>query len=255
MWSKVSGGFGIVPNGGKSLTTNIVWDTTPGNNIWHNSFLTFLTDRPQKQGRLDGSKFFDIGTMNHELKFGFGYRDTPIKSHSGWPGPQHGFVRYRSAAECTGAGITAPAGTNCVRAYYFRDSAYNESQKYNDLYAGDTILLGNLTLQAGLRYDIQKSRNLASATGANPVLGTAVTVRGSQFSLPAVSFGGDTRDLKWDSLAPRIGLTYALGADKKTLLRAGYNRYVSQLGSTAFQAHPFAAYSYLSFPGVDFNGA
>ena len=251
MWSKVSGGFGLIPNGGTSDTVQPFRDAS---GTWHNSFLFYTTVRPQKQGRLDGSKFFDVGTMNHELKFGFGYRDTPIKSHSGWPGPQHGYVRYRSAAECTGAGITVPAGTNCMRAYFYRDSAFNESQKYNDLYVGDTILLGNLTLQAGLRYDIQKSRNLASSTAANPVLGTAVTVRGSQFSLPAVSFGGDTRDLKWDSLSPRIGLTYALGADKKTLLRAGYNRYVSQLGSTAYTAHPFGAYSYLAFRGVDLNG-
>src|SRR5258705_11576635 len=107
MWSKVSGGFGIVPNGGKSLTTNIVWDTTPGNNIWHNSFLTYLTDRPQKQYRVDGSKFFDIGTMNHELKFGFGYRDTPVNSISTWSGSTNGYMRLRAASYRTARSVTA----------------------------------------------------------------------------------------------------------------------------------------------------
>ena len=36
--------------------------------------------RPQKQYRLDGSKFLDVGRINNELKFGFGYRDTPVGS-------------------------------------------------------------------------------------------------------------------------------------------------------------------------------
>jgi hypothetical protein len=251
MWSKVSGGFSLIPNGG---TSDSVQPFRDASGTWHNSFLFYITERPQKQGRVDGSKFFDIGTMNHELKFGFGYRDTPIESTSGWPGPQHGYVRYRSAAECTGAGITVPAGTNCMRAYFYRDSAYEQSQKYNDLYVGDTILMGNLTIQAGLRYDVQKIRNGASSVAGNPVIGSPVTVRGSQFSLPALNFGGDTRDLKWNSLSPRIGLTYALGADKKTLLRAGYNRYVSQIGNTFGLSHPLGIYSYIAFRGVDLNG-
>src|SRR5439155_562691 len=142
MWSKISGGFRLDPNGGVSETVNPFRDAT---GVWFNSFLFYNTTRPQKQGRLDGSKFFDLGTMNHELKFGFGYRDTPVQSHSGWPGAEHGYVRYRSASECTSRNIPVPAGTNCMRAYFFRDSNFNESQKYNDAYAGDTILLGNLT--------------------------------------------------------------------------------------------------------------
>ena len=77
MWSKISGGFGLFPNGGFTSAQNVVLDTA---GVFHNSFLQFDTVRPQKQERLDGSKFFDIGSMNHELKFGFGYRSTPVAS-------------------------------------------------------------------------------------------------------------------------------------------------------------------------------
>src|SRR4051794_12979756 len=77
MWSKVSGGFSLIPNGGIGTDVTPFLDTSL---VWHNSFLFYITDRPQKQYRLDGSKFFDIGTMNHELKFGFGYRKTPVTS-------------------------------------------------------------------------------------------------------------------------------------------------------------------------------
>ena len=77
MWSKVSGGFGLFANGGSGPSApSTVLDAATG--AWSQNFVTYTTDRPQKQYRVDGSKFFDIGTMNHELKFGFGYRDTPV---------------------------------------------------------------------------------------------------------------------------------------------------------------------------------
>ncbi len=263
MWSKVTGGFSLVPNGGKGLDKNIVWDTRPGNNIWHGSFLTYITKRPQKQYRLDGSKFFDIGTMNHELKFGFGYRDTPVDSISTWSGSTNGYMRLRSSAYCVARGIT-PTG-QCFTTLLSRDKHLGYGEKYNDLYAGDTILLGNLTIQAGARWDSQKSKNLATSSEANPMIGTATTLPcapsaasycGSSgtftTSEPALAFAGDSRQMKWNSIAPRVGLTYALGADKKTLLRAGYNRYISQMGPTVSAANPLG-YTYAYAVGDDVN--
>ncbi len=43
MWSKVSGGFSLIPNGGRSAPASL--DNT---GIWHGSFLSYITDRPQK---------------------------------------------------------------------------------------------------------------------------------------------------------------------------------------------------------------
>jgi hypothetical protein len=264
MWSKISGGFGLIPNGGIGVTA-----PTPFRDlslVWHNSFVSYVTDRPQKQYRVDGSKFFDMGSMNHELKFGFGYRDTPVSSSSSWPGADNGFVRQRPASYCISAGQAATV--QCMQVLLSRDKNLAYAEKYTDLYAGDTILLGNLTLQAGLRYDGQKTRNTASAAPANPILATPITIACGPIakskgvcnsagfittSLPALSYGGDSRDLKWTSLSPRIGLTYALGADKKTLLRAGYNRYVSQIGGTVSGANPIG-YTYDYFTADDKNG-
>jgi hypothetical protein len=259
MWSKITGGFSLIPNGG-------IADTAANSpyrdilNVWHNSYLFFITDRPQKQYRLDGSKFFDTGNMNHELKFGFGYRSTPVSSITGWPGAEHGWVRDRSAAFCAGQGVTVTAGQQCIQTRLFRDRNAAIFEKYNDFYVGDTILAGNLTIQAGVRWDRQKTANLPTTAGANPVIGAPITVPinnpafGNVAALPGITYPGDSRDLKWNSIEPRIGLTYALGADKKTLLRAGYNRYVNQIGSTVFAASPLGAYSFFTFAGIDLNG-
>ena len=264
MWSKITGGFSLIPNGGIGLSA-----PTPFRDlslVWHNSFVSYKTVRPQKQYGLDGSKFFDMGSMNHELKFGFGYRNTPVASESSWPGADNGFVRQRANSYCISAGQAA--SVQCMQVLLTRDKNLAYAEKYNDLYLGDTILMGNLTLQAGLRYDGQKTRNTASSDTANPIIGTPITIACGPIakakgacnaagfittSLPGLSFSGDTRDLKWTSLSPRIGLTYALGADKKTLLRAGYNRYVSQLGSTVAGANPIG-YSYDYFTADDKNG-
>lgn len=254
-WSKVDGGFSLIPNGGIGPTAPVPYRDI--NNVWHNSFLFYITERPQKQGRIDGSKFFDIGTMNHELKFGFGYRDTPVTSLSGWPGPVQASFRDRAESYCTNRGITG-AGS-CYTTTIYRDSQKTYEQKYNDLYVGDTVLMGNLTVQLGLRYDMQKERNAASAVAPNPLLATPLTlpITGAggvkTVHLPALSFPGDTRDLKWSGVSPRVGLTYALGQDKKTLLRASYNRYVDQLGSVIASVSPLSYYSYFTIAGRDAN--
>ena len=261
MGSKVTGGFALDPNGGLGLGAPTAYRDK--SNTWHGNFSFYNTDRPQKQYRLDGSKFLDIGTMNHELKFGFGYRTTPVASASGWPGETGGYWRFRSDSYCTTRGL--PVG--CGQAKLFRDSIKAMDEKLNDFYVGDTILMGNVTLQGGLRWDVQKSKNTGTTVAANPVIGTPLQVSGGPSPcgpggastgclwLPTVTYGGDQRELKWNSVAPRLGLTWAPGTDKKTLVRAGYNRYVNQIGSTVLGANPFGPYyAYFVGLGVDANG-
>jgi hypothetical protein len=260
MWSKVSGGFGLFANGGRGESAPSRWVDKDGVN--HDNYFTFETLRPQKQYRLDGSKFLDFAGMNHELKFGFGYRNTPVDSQSGLPGPTHGFLSYAvtqaSASSNQSSCIANGLPSGCFTATLPRDVHVAYAEKYNDFYIGDTILLGNLTVQGGLRWDRQSTRNLGVQIAANPLLASPLTLprlNGTNLTaqLPAVNYSGDPRDLKWNSVAPRIGMTYALGADKRTLLRAGYNRYVSQVGSAVSGANPLA-YSAFYFYGFDANG-
>ncbi len=262
MWSQVKpAGFGLFANGGQGEAAPSRWVDASGIN--HDNFYTFQTLRPQKQERLDGSKFFDMGKMNHELKFGFGYRSTPVSSTTVYPGPAHGFWRFdqTNASICAGQNLAATCGIATI----VRDVAVGYNEKYNDFYAGDTILMGNLTLQGGLRWDRQQSTNTGVSVGVNPILSSPLnlpcisgiasscTNGALNAALPAITFAGDPRPLKWSTVSPRVGLTYSLGADKRTLLRAGYNRYASQLGSAVSGANPLA-YTAFYFYGVDTNG-
>ena len=258
MGSKVDGGFGLFGNGGVGSSAPSRWVDAQGVN--HDNFYTYQTVRPQKQYRLDGSFFADLAGMNHEFKFGYGFRDTPVQSASIYPGPASGYWDYSGGSGICG---TNSLDANCGTAWLYRPPLASYSGKYKELYIGDTIMLGNMTIQGGLRWDDQSSAIQALDVQPNPILGTALTLpcavgttcTGGSLSaqLPGIQYPGQNEDLNWNSISPRIGITYALGADKKTLLRAGYNRYVSQLGSAVASTSPVGA-SLFRILGVDLNG-
>ncbi|HEX2831744.1 MAG TPA: carboxypeptidase regulatory-like domain-containing protein [Thermoanaerobaculia bacterium] len=232
MYSRVNGGFQLVPNGGKNCTDFECIQTTPTavldyeTGIWSRNFYYAFIERPQDNMRADASAFFDTGSLNHELKFGVGYREVQQQTQSGWPTLQY-----------VGQDDTGYGGVG-----FFRPANSDVTGEYTDLYVGDTVLFGNLTLQAGLRYDLQKGTTGTMSVGANPDLPEL---------LPAVTFSTDD-ELEFESISPRIGLTYALGQNKKTLIRAGYNRYVDQMSTgTVSLANPLALYQYLYFYGVE----
>jgi hypothetical protein len=258
MWSKVDGGFGLFGNGGFGPDAPSLWFDDA--NVAHDNYYTYSTVRPQKQLRLDGSYFVDIAGLNNEFKFGYGFRDTPVDSASVYPGDAFGYwdFSFADSAECTGT-----ATKDCGVAVLLRQPTAAYSGEYNEFYVGDTIMFGNMTIQAGLRYDDQASKIEAMAVDGNPVIGTALNLpciaslncAGGSVNahLPGLNYPGQDEELAWTSLSPRIGLTYALGTQRKTLLRAGYNRYTSQLGSTISSSSPVGN-SQMTFWGIDANG-
>lgn len=53
----------------------------------------------------------------------------------------------------------------------------------------------------------------------------------------ALRFGDGGFD--WETITPRVGVTYALGAERRTVLRASYGRFAEQLGTGAGTYSPF----------------
>ena len=241
LYSKVQGGFQLIADNGKGCKTLACGaDALPayrdiaGDGAWHNTYLSVVGDRPQTQYRLDGSGFFNTGSINHELKFGFGYRKATVSSQTIWPGSQFTY-NY-------GPGVGDGNDTGYVSLMRLPPLTY--SAKSNDAYVGDTMMFGNLTVEAGLRYDQQKGSNAAGTGVANPIVPDI---------LPAVSFPA-VEGLKWTNVSPRLGFTYALGESRRTLLRAAYNRYVDQLSATTVSATSPGASSYIYYYFNDLNG-
>jgi hypothetical protein len=220
MYSVVNGGFQLQPEGGEKLPYR------DSNLQWHNSFFQIEIERPQEQAKLDAASFFNTGGLSHELKYGAGYRTAEQSTLSRVPGG--GFEC------CNGLLVLA------------READPKIKTEYTDLFVQDTLSKGNLTANLGVRYDRQGGENLASTARANPV---------APDLLPAVNYAGGDAGFTWNSITPRVGLTYALGAERRTLLRASYSRFADQLGTaTAGTLNPLLIQSYRYFATTNNGG-
>jgi hypothetical protein len=195
------------------------------------SFLDFRTERPQYVGNFDGNYFLsDALGGDHEFKFGFQYKKTPIDSFTTYGGDVWAVTDGGEAAE----------------AWFFRPSARLYDGSYAAVHVQDTYTKGRMNLKLGARYDYQTGKNKASPIPANMVLSDL---------MPAIDFPGTPSIDAWQSLSPRLGFTYDLTGDGKTMARASYSRYYDVL--ILYDVVKFnngADVSTLYLPWTDLNG-
>ena len=232
------GGFGLTPIGG---STTPMWIDANGQS--HDSFQTYTSGRPQKAFVADGNYF----AGKHELKFGFTWRQTEVHSSSTWANDS--YTDTYDAAN----GLPLFNGTGGTYAGYpymlvFVAPQYNtDSQsKYYSFYAGDTITLKKMTINLGLRYDRQTASVLPSSLPA--------AIAPFNAYLPAVTAPGVNNALVFGLLQPRVGLTYSVGENNKTQLRATYAMFTNQIGTGAASFLSVAQYRYFYATALDANG-
>ncbi len=232
----VRAGFTLAPQGG--LGPNMIQDQ---NEVWQGTFFQFGTYRPQHQATANASYFFNTGSIGHELKFGFGYKHIIGGSSTTWPGNQDvNYLNYNGS------------GQSYVK--LFRNLVTNATQTYYDAYVGDTMTANNLTVNVGIRYDDQKGFNApSSAPGNNSVCDPGQPFSISNPCIPALNYGGAAAEVHFKDWEPRVGLTYALGAQKSTLLRASYARFADSMGTTYIAYDNPVAYTYMLYPFTDAN--
>ena len=230
----VGGGFHLYPAGGSKEGGDAKQGLQDGSNgDFFNNFYHYETDRPQMMFNLDSSLFRSMGSTDNDFKFGFSYRHTPVESRSFW---DQGVYVTNNVGGVTDF-IANVAADYTVK--YVGDTV--------SLYASDTLSTGNLTVDLGVRYDRQTTKNLESFRAANPfsaLLGNSM----GELTRPADSDSAATFNL----LSPRLGLTYQLG--DKTLIKANYALYADQIAaSLATQLNPIGSqYLYVYFD--DKNG-
>jgi len=175
---------------------------------------------------------------DHALKFGGYWRDSNTTSitHTG------GFATLRYPTDLSND--CSLAATGC-QADLARDG-YSVYDLLNyAAYVQDTITHGRVTLQLGLRYDYNKDTAQAASIIANPL--------GGAF-LPAINFPGADPNVAFNNFSPRIGATYDLSGDGKTLVRGNYARYYGQVGNGGVAAtiNPVSQ-TVVRWPWVDAN--
>jgi hypothetical protein len=235
LWSNNDGGFTLTPQGG--LGPFIFQDPA---GTFEGTFLDFKQTAIIQQERLDGNLYFNTGTASNELKFGGSYRHQDNRSSTVWP---HGY----EVIACQNVGICTPSDPNLNEIEFFRNRLVNIRSEYASAWAQDTWSLGNWTVNAGARLDNQLLKNRAAFGAGTPIAPMNL--------IPDVSFpGNDAGGFAWHTVVPRIGVTYAVGKERKTLLRGTFSQYAEQLGQLplATRANPIG-YSYAYFTFDDLN--
>ncbi len=193
-------------------------------------------DRPQTEVRADGNYFLTsfLGG-DHATKFGIGYRDTPFSAqrHRG------GFAQARF----TGTAATAANPFN-DEANLYRDSFAKTALTQLYGYFQDSYKRGRMTLNGGIRFDRQNDEALASHVDANPLIPQL---------LPAVDFAGADSGVTFFDWSPRLGVTWDLTGDGKTVVKSNYAVYWGTGITTAASVNPVSEVQ-LRYPSADVNG-
>ena len=219
-------GFSLTPKG----TSPTFLDLSTG--IFGGSFVDVSTERPQWTTSADANFF----RGSHEVKVGASLQRAVVNSNQFWPG---------NSTLTLVLGDILGIGTPVILGRPLRDTDSRSRGTYLSSWVSDTITRDRLTMTFGARFDHAAIGNDQTASGAH-VLAPEI------FPALTVSAKNDTH--VFNTLTPRAGVSYALGEDRDTIVRASYAQFASQLatGDAAFVAGPLY-YSYFYAYGLDAN--
>lgn len=116
-------------------------------------------------------------------------------------------------------------------------------------YAQDSYTVKRVTLNLGVRYDVQDDSARAGDVPASPLVPNI---------LPAVKFPGADAGVTWKNFSPRLGMTYDLSGTGKTIANASYATYYGQMapgqlsGELAATGAVFVRYAWADANGDGF---
>jgi len=168
---------------------------------------------------------------DHSFKIGYRWRTAFGRSISHTGGNAE--ARYQN-------GLPTEGGTP-FRTRLYRDGDTQYDLTTHAFYAQDNFTINRLTLNLGVRFDSQHDEAVASSVPAHP------------FSplLPALQFPGIDPGVTWNDWSPRLGMTYDITGDGRTVARASYAAYYGQMApgqiasnllsvSQVFVEHPWS---------------
>ncbi|CAN5486771.1 hypothetical protein BH23ACI1_BH23ACI1_21790 [soil metagenome] len=208
----VDGGFQLIPVGGMGPDVVLGAD-----NVWQGSYVQAIFSRPQHTVMGDGNYFLG----RHEIKFGGHWRRSVSQSDVQWPGALGGYTRHLAS------GLTT---VFIIRPYHV-----DFESTYTGAYVSDTISWDRLTLNLGVRLDHAAASANEATQAANP---------GVPDLFPSITAPAVDNVRSHTMAAPRAGVSYALDDQRRTLVRASYGMFGSQLASTAGSVLSGASYAW-----------
>lgn len=207
--SYVDAGFRLDPQGGAGENA---YEDFHG--VFQGSYETIVTKRPRLAAGVEATAARQLLGFDHRILAGAGYDRSTVSTTVTWPGNQVlGFERDSVFFRTFGlTGFALPT----------RGESARTRQERVEAYVQDALRRGRFSLTAGLRFDDQRGRNLASAVEANPVFPDL---------LPPVSYPGSTASIRWRDLLPRAAIGWDAKSDGSLRMAATYSAYGAALSA------------------------
>ncbi|MGD9346509.1 MAG: hypothetical protein PVH84_11630, partial [Candidatus Aminicenantes bacterium] len=233
--------FELLPKGGIDTPTTLSYDT----GTWGGSYYWYKTTRPAYHVNVAGNLFVEeVLGGSHEFKFGVEWRDANVTSQSSFGGNQ---------VRTTWSGMNnywhyyglPPTTTDSCDVWFVQGTNIDVHFKRYSFWLGDTFTAGRLTLNLGLRYDyrfLNYNQSILPVQNAAPAL------------MPEFTQANEEKFVKWQDISPRLGFTYDLAGDGKTIIRGSAGIFYDQLGTWNYGIYSGAYWREIDFYWHDANG-
>ena len=217
--------------------------------VWARSFDESIFKRPTQSIDVTTSYFLPA-TLGGDHAFKIGYRWRTARGESISHTGGNAVARYANVAganpNCALRFDGAGAAVYDCNADLFRDGYTNYNLGTNAIYAQDTFTLQRLTLNLGVRWDRATDEALPGQVPANPLIPQI---------MPAIDFPGLNAGVVWNDISPRLGMTYDIAGNGKSVARASYSMYFGQMapGQLAGQMISIGQV-FVRYPWADLNG-
>ena len=229
MWSHLGNNFALDLQDPSLYDVQPAFETTTS--AWSRSYNASIFIRPTNSFDVVSTYFLPATAGgDHSFKFGYRWRS----AHSTSINHRGGFIEARFTNNVANA------------ADIYRDQ-YSESHlDTHAFYAQDTFTRNRLTINLGLRFDRQDDSAEAGRVPENPFFPQL---------MPAVDFQGADAGVVWSDLSPRVGATYDLTGDGKTVFSSSYAIYYGQMAPGQLSSQLAATGAvFVRYPWTDTNG-
>jgi Carboxypeptidase regulatory-like domain len=216
------------------------------NQIWQ-------LDRDRKQYNLAATYFLDTGKGSHTFKMG-----GELLKEASWEGYLQQFGGNIDHVYNNGAATTVtfdfPTATDAGKLSAHDQLTSKANLDQLGAFVNDTWSIGRATLNAGFRWDrykgwLPEQEQLAGSLAAWAPRFPSLAAQVQPKTFPEVTF------YTWNVAAPRIGLTFDLTGDGKTVLKANYGLYWHNPGvGVASSGNPNTAGKQATYQWTDING-
>jgi hypothetical protein len=229
MWSHVGNNFTLDLQSPDLYDVQPSFETTTGR--WGRSYNASIFLRPTNSFDLT-SNYFLPGALGGDHAFKFGYRWR--SAHSTSINHRGGFIEARFTN-----GIANSADI-------YRDQYAEAHLDTHAFYVQDTYTRNRLTINLGFRVDRQDDEAVAAQIPANSVFPQL---------MPAIDFPGIDAGVVWTDFSPRVGATYDLTGDGRTIFSGSFATYYGQMAPGQLSNVPAATGAvFVRYPWTDTNG-